>query len=118
MSIHLKLFLAFSVVVALAVGATFYGNRAVSEAGSLVVRLYDQPFMAVSRARAAQARFSDAYASMEHALALRETGQAAAREQLQTAVNDVLAELKIVSERGGTSDMASVANAERLARNW
>ena len=54
MSIHLKLFLAFSVVVALAVGSTYYGIRAVSEAGGLVVRLYDEPFMAVSHARAAQ----------------------------------------------------------------
>jgi hypothetical protein len=59
MSIHLKLFSAFSAVVALAVGTTYYGIRATSEAGGLVVQLYDGPFMAVSHARAAQARFGE-----------------------------------------------------------
>ena len=65
MSIRLRLFLAFSVVVALAVGTTYYGIRAISEAGSLVVRLYDEPLMAVSHARAAQASFNEARAANE-----------------------------------------------------
>jgi len=118
MSIYLKLFLAFSIVVGLAVGATYYGIRAVAEAGGLVVRLYDHPFMAVSHARAAQARFSDAYAAMERALTLRDAAHASTREQLEAALSDVIAELKIVRDRGGTANAEGVANAERLVQSW
>jgi methyl-accepting chemotaxis protein len=119
MSIYLKLFFAFSVVVALAVGATSYGIRAVAEAGSLVVRLYDQPFMAVSHARAAQTRFSDARAAMERALLLRDSAHASTNAQLEAAMNDVIAELKIVNERGGKDGHDQViVDAERLAQTW
>jgi hypothetical protein len=119
MSIYLKLFFAFSVVVALAVGATVHGIRAVSEAGSLVVRLYDQPFMAVSHAREAQVRFSDARAAMERALLLQDAGHALNIAELEAAMNNVIAELKIVSDRLGKNGHAQVvANAERLGQTW
>ena len=118
MSIYFKLFLAFSVVVGLAVGATYYGIQAVAEAGGLVVRLFDQPFMAVSHARAAQGRFSDAYAAMERALTLRDAAHASTRGQLEAAMSDVIAELKIVRDRGGTANVEGVANAERLVQSW
>jgi methyl-accepting chemotaxis protein len=119
MSIYLKLFFAFSVVVALAVGATSYGIRAVADVGSLVVRLYDQPFMAVSHARAAQARFSDARAAMERALLLHDSAHASTYAQLEAAMNDVIAELKIVNERGGKEGRDQViVDAERLAQAW
>src|SRR5437899_2891207 len=118
MSIYLKLFFAFSVVVALAVGATSYGIRAVSEAGTLAVRLYDQPFMAVSHARAAQTRFSDARAAMERALLLRDSAHASTHAQLEAAMNDVMAELKIANERGEKGGHDQVAIAERLAQAW
>src|SRR5215467_4785591 len=119
MSIYLKLFFAFSVVVALAVGATTHGIRAVAEAGSLVVRLYDQPFMAVSHARVAQTRFSDARAAMERALLLRDSAHASTHPQLEAAMTDVIAELKIVNERGGKDGHDKViVDAERLAQAW
>ena len=57
MSIRTKLLLAFSIVLALAAGVAGYGIRAVSNADGLVVRLYEQPFMAVSYARSAQVQF-------------------------------------------------------------
>jgi methyl-accepting chemotaxis protein len=118
-SIRLKLFSAFSVVVALAVGATYYGIRATSEAGGLVVQLYDEPFMAVSHARAAQARFGEARAVMERELLLQDTSPESNGALLETAMNDVLAELKVVSERGGKSGHAeNVAAAERLVQIW
>jgi methyl-accepting chemotaxis protein len=118
-SIRLKLFSAFSVVVALAVGTTYYGIRATSEAGGLVVQLYDEPFMAVSHARAAQARFGEARAAMERELLLRDTSPESDDALLETAMNDVMAELKVVSERGGKSGHAGkVAAAERLGQIW
>jgi methyl-accepting chemotaxis protein len=119
MSIHLKLLLAFSVVVALAVGTSYYGIRAITEAGGLVVRLYDEPFMAVSHARAAQARFSEARAAMERELLLRDSLSESDGALLEAAMNDVTAELKIVSERGGKAGhAANVATAEQLAQAW
>ena len=73
MSIRTKLFLAFSVVLALAVGVAAYGARAISDAENLVVRLYDRPFMAMSYARAAQAKFGDARAILANGILLRDT---------------------------------------------
>jgi methyl-accepting chemotaxis protein len=118
-SIRLKLFLAFSVVVALAVGTTYYGIRAASEAGGLVVQLYDEPFMAVSHARAAQARFGEARAAMERGLLLLDTSPESASAPLKTAMDEVMAELKVVSERGRKAGRAeNVAAAEQLALLW
>ena len=48
MSIRYKLLLGFGVVLLLAAGVALYGIRAISDAGDLVVRLYDQSFMATS----------------------------------------------------------------------
>jgi len=96
MSIHLKLFLAFSVVVALAVGSTYYGIRAVSEAGGLVGTPICEPFMAVSHARAAQVRFSEARAAMERELLLRDALSESNGALLEAAMHDVMAELKVV----------------------
>jgi methyl-accepting chemotaxis protein len=117
MSIHLKLFFAFSIVVALAVGSTYYGIRAVSEAGGLVVQLYDEPFMAVSHAQAAQAKFSEARATMERELLLRDDLSNGAI--LDGAVNDVTAELKIVGERERKLGHAeNIATALKLVELW
>jgi methyl-accepting chemotaxis protein len=116
MSIRIKLLVCFGVVIALAVGATYYGIRSVSEAGRLVVQLYDQPFMAVSHARAAQARFNEARAEMERKLLLND---AAGSDALDSAVNDVVEELKIVAERTVQASHApAIADAERLAQDW
>jgi methyl-accepting chemotaxis protein len=119
MSIRLKLFSAFSAVVVLAVGTTYYGIRATSEAGGLVVQLYDGPFMAVSHARAAQTRFGEARAAMERELPLGDAANASGGALIEAAMNDVLAELKVVSERGGNAGHANdVAIAEQLAQDW
>ena len=119
MSIRLRLFLAFSVVVALAVGTTYYGIRAISEAGSLVVRLYDGPLMAVSHARSAQASFNEARAAMERALLLRDAAPASRGSTLEGAINDVTEELKIVKERMAQAGRAElIAKAENLILDW
>jgi methyl-accepting chemotaxis protein len=118
-SIRQRLFLAFSLVVALAVGTTYYGIGAISEAGSLVVRLYDEPLMAVSHARAAQASFNDARAVMERALLLRDATPAANVLTLENTTNDVTEELKIVAERMAQAGRAGlIGNAEKLLLDW
>jgi len=119
MSIRYKLFLAFSLAMALAVGVAAYGIRAISEAGGLVVRLYDQPFMAVSHARAAQARFNVARAAMERALLLRDAAIESNRAVMQGAFDDLLEDLRVVRERVARSDQAErLIAAEKLAREW
>jgi methyl-accepting chemotaxis protein len=115
MSIRYKLFVAFSVVLALVAVVTGYAILAVAESGRLVTQLYDQPFMAVSHARAAQASFNNARAAMERALLLSDTQS----DDLQDAVNDVLEELKVVRERAGPAGHANrVADAEKLVQDW
>src|SRR5712671_7770986 len=117
MSIRLKLIVAFSIVLCLAAGVAICGIMAITDAGDLVVRLYDEPFMAVSHARAAQVRFSEARAAMERELLLRDELSESNGALLEAAMHDVMAELKIVSERGGKAGhAANVAAAEQLAQ--
>jgi methyl-accepting chemotaxis protein len=105
MSIRYKLVIAFGIVLCLAGGVAFYGIKATSDAGNLVVRLYDEPFMAVSHARAAQVRFDEARAAVERGLTSREAQTNVGL--IETAVKDVTEELSIVSQRmahAGTKD--------------
>jgi methyl-accepting chemotaxis protein len=122
MSIRSKLFLAFSIVLALAIGVASYGVKAISEAESLVVRLYDEPFMAVSYARAAQAKFSDAHLALQRGFLLQDTVREASEPsdaKFIASMNDVIQDLTIVKKRlaqAGNADR--VANAQRLAQDW
>lgn len=119
MSIRSKLFLAFSVVLTLAVGVAVYGVRAISDAESLVVQLYDGPFMAVSYARAAQTKFSDARAVIERRLSLRDAARESNDAAFKTAMSDVIEDLKIVRERVTQADHAQRADdARQLAQDW
>src|SRR4051794_29472914 len=116
MSIRYKLFLAFSVVLVLAAGAALYGVRAVSDAGDLVVRLYDQSFMATSHARAAQAKFNEARAAMERGLFLKEAAPQGNAALLDTLFKDFREEFKVVAERlAGSQSMETVTKAQQVA---
>src|ERR1700691_3100379 len=118
MSIRSKLFLAFSIVLALAVAIAFYANLAISRAEGLVVQLYDKPFMAVSYARAAQVRFSDARKAFELGL-LRDSSAEAHGAAFTAAVKDVTEDLGIVSERlSDTEYDTQVAHARELSEEW
>jgi methyl-accepting chemotaxis protein len=119
MSIRYKLVAAFGVVLALAAGVAFYGIHAISQAGNLVVQLYDQSFMATSHARAAQARFNEARAAMERGLLMRESAPPTNIATLEAAMKDVFEELKVVAERmQGSHSADGVKQAEKLAREW
>ena len=119
MPIRYKLVLAFGIVLALAAGVALYGIFAISQAGNLVVQLYDQSFMATSHARAAQARFNEARAAMERGLLMREAAPPNNIATLEAAMKDVFEDLKIVAERMTASQSANgIVNAEKLAREW
>ena len=117
MSIRSKLFLAFSVVLSLAVSIAAYGVHAIANAENLVVQLYDQPFMAVSYARAAQSKFSDARAAMERGMQDNTFGSNDA--VFTAAMNDVVQDLAIVGERTTGADyLKKIGNAQQLAQEW
>jgi len=115
MRIHTRLFLGFAIVLALAGIVALQSMRWISEAKQLVVDLYDQPFMAVSHARAAEARFAEARAMMEIAL----FDGAFDPNALQAKMGDVLVNLDIVKERiGGGQRERLVERAEQAVHEW
>ena len=119
MSIRYKLLIAFGILLGLAAGIAIYGVRTVSDLSGLVVRLYDEPFMAVSHARAAQARFNEARAAMERGLSLREAAPQSNIAILDSAMKDVMADLGIVAERMGQAHSGDIVkNAQALAMDW
>lgn len=118
MSIRIKLFLAFSLAMALAGGIAHSGIEAITQASDLVVSLYDRPFMAVSHARAAQSRFSSIRASMEHALLLGDGTAGPNGTALDREFNDLLEEFKTVRERVRPDHVERVEATERRAQDW
>src|SRR5262249_54148358 len=103
MSIRYKFIIACGIALGLAAGGAIYAIQAISDASGLVVRLYDEPFMAVSHARAAQARFSDARAAMDGALYRRSRPRSNAA-LLESAMNDVREDLDVVRRRMALTD--------------
>src|SRR6267142_905567 len=116
MSILHKLLVAFGVVIALAAGVTAFGIGAISGASGLVVRLYDEPFMAVSHSRAAQAKFNEARSAMELILAGSEASRATI-SLLESAVKETLDELEVVGGRMKQSE-TDIKNAQALVQDW
>jgi methyl-accepting chemotaxis protein len=94
MSIRSKLFLAFSVVLALAIGLAAYGIHA-------------------------QAKFSDARAAMEHRLLLQGAERKSGDAAFKTTMNDVMEDLTVVGERLNQADhVQRAATAQQLALDW
>lgn len=117
MSIRYKFFGAFSVLIALAVGIAFYGNRAVSNAGGLVVRLYDGPTLGINHARSAHAALNEARLLVGSGFIGQPSKEAVGRfKYLLTSIAD---DLKIVRERIEDRDVtAAEERANRLTRDW
>lgn len=118
MSIRTRLLLAFGVVLGFCAIVAMQGIRAVSSAGDLVVALYDEPFMAVSHARSAEAKFNIARAKMERGILLQDA-TAANMGALQNAMQDIFRDLDIVQERMTTAEVRAktIVEAKRLLRN-
>jgi methyl-accepting chemotaxis protein len=119
MSTRSKLFLAFSIVLVLAIAIAAYAIQAISRAEGLVVQLYDKPFMAVSYARAAQVRFSDARKALEVGLLRDHTVLESHVAAFTAAMKDVTDDLAIVSERLSDTEYADrVVQARHLTEEW
>src|SRR5919108_1954598 len=115
MSNRNRIIVASSVVLVCAAGFLGYGIRAVSSAAPTD----DQPYLTVSHARAAQAKFSEARAAMDKALLLRDSAPGSHIGALEAAMRDVIDELKSVHERAPASGSAdAVRQAQALARDW
>jgi methyl-accepting chemotaxis protein len=99
MSIRYKLIMAFSVIVLLAVGLAGYGIALVSSASSLVVRLYDEPLMAINHARSAQLNFAKARHAIETAILLRQAPKPAEFSAIEKAMQEFRSDIGIVKER-------------------
>jgi methyl-accepting chemotaxis protein len=119
MSIKYKLLIAFSVTVLLATAVAVYGIHVVSNASTLVVRLYDGPLMAVSHARSAQAHFNEARSAIERGLILRDATSPADVARIETSMKQLVADLSIVRERmSGAGTDAEIDRAKSLAEEW
>jgi methyl-accepting chemotaxis protein len=119
MSIRSKLLLAFSIVLALAAGVAGYGIRAISNADGLVVRLYEQPFMAVSYARSAQVKFAYARAAMERRFSLQGAARQSNDVVMKTAISDVMEDLTVVGQRlTQVEHLKRLADAKQLTQDW
>src|ERR671910_883964 len=118
MSIRTRLLLAFGIVLGFCAIVALQGIRAVSSAGDLVVALYDEPFMAVSHARSAEAKVNIARAKMERGILLQDAN-VANMGALQNAMQDIVRDLDIVQERMRTAEVRAktIVEAKKLLRN-
>src|SRR5258707_6554818 len=117
MSIRYKFFGAFSVIIALACGLAFYGNRAVSNSGSLVVRLYDGPLLGINHARSAHAALNEARLLIQPGRGGQPSTEAATKfKDLLASIAD---DLKIVRERIEDWDVTGAEErADCLICDW
>lgn len=117
MSIRYKIFAAFSLVILLACGLTFYGIRGISTSGDLVVRLYDGPLMGINHARSAHAGLTEARLLAQRSLL--EGTSAADADKFERLAGNALEDMGIVRDRV-QSPSVSIARekAESKVRDW
>ena len=117
MSIRYKIFAAFSVVILLACGLAFYGIRAISGTGDLVVRLYDGPLMAINHARAAHAGLNDARLTMQQSLGAAASAESVAK--FEKLIGNISEDLNVVRDRVGSPAVSAARQkAEARIRDW
>src|ERR1700681_3129085 len=119
MTIRHKLVLAFGAVLLLVGGLALYAITALATAGDLGVRLYDEPLLAVNHARSANAKFNKARATLEHALIMSDSTADDRTDDLDGSIGDILADLKIVSERVKNDEVVAAGHrAALLISEW
>src|SRR6266536_1589331 len=119
MSIRYKLGFAFAAVLLLAGGLALYGMQTISRTGDAVIRLYDEPLVAVNRARAADANFDKARVTMGRAMAFLDRVPEDELHRLDALVRDVLEDLKIVRDRVNDQRVVDALDtAQFLIRDW
>jgi methyl-accepting chemotaxis protein len=118
MTLRLKLFTAFSVVVVLAAIAALYGMWVVSDTSTLVVRLYDGPLLAVSHARSAQLDFAGARAAMERSIALPDAAAADRTATIEKQMQALAADVGVVRDRMPADARPIIDKVDALAQDW
>lgn len=100
-TVRLKLAAAFAIAVLTAAGLGVAAFWAVQSVGSLVVRMYDQPLMAINYARLAQTDFSTQELSTREVLTENEAAVSARyAEEIKAKNDEFLADLGVAEERG------------------
>src|SRR3954463_7963095 len=117
MSIRYKIFAAFSLVIFLACGLAFYGIRAISSSGNLVVRLYDGPLMGINHARSAHAGLVEARLVAQRSLV--EGSSPAEVSKIEKLIGNALEDMNIVRDRVQSPSVSSAREkAESKVRDW
>jgi methyl-accepting chemotaxis protein len=117
MSIRYKIFGAFSVVVLLACAIAFYGIRGISDAGDLVVRLYDGPLMGINHARSAHAALNEARLILQQIVSNGTSSGAAAKFEKLTG--NIFEDLQVVRDRVPAKSVSAARDkAEASIRDW
>jgi diguanylate cyclase (GGDEF)-like protein len=118
-SLNRKFYSAFAAIATLAIALAVYGGHALIGTRDLVVRLYDEPLISVSYARAAGATLNEASGLMAQGLMLgpgQMPGAVAALRKFQSAIND---DLEIVRTRTRDKQVAmELDEAERAITTW
>jgi diguanylate cyclase (GGDEF)-like protein len=119
MSLRFKFYVAFSLIASLAIALGCYGIRSLNATGDLVVRLYDEPLIGVSYARAASAGLTEARGLMNRALLLQQGRSPDAAAALGKSETDISEDLEIVRRRIQDPAVASVlGHATAAVADW
>jgi diguanylate cyclase (GGDEF)-like protein len=115
MSIRIKFFCAFSLIVGFACVLAVLGFRGVSDSGGLAMRLYDGPLLAINHARSAHATFNDIRGLVQPSADSRSTNATRFIKGIAAIVGD----LDIVQERVVNEDVAAaLARARGRVHDW
>jgi diguanylate cyclase (GGDEF)-like protein len=116
MSIRLKFFCAFSVIVALSCTLAAISFNWVSDSGERVVRLYDGPMMAVNHARSAHSSLNAIRGLVQSG---RDGSQSAVVGMFEQRLIEISGDLAIVAERIANEDVAAaLTRARARVHDW
>jgi diguanylate cyclase (GGDEF)-like protein len=116
MSIRIKFFCAFSVLVALACALAVLGFRGVSDSGERVVRLYDGPLMAINSVRSAHAALNEIRGLVQSS---RDRDPQSVVGLFKKQLAAIAEDLDIVEERVANEDVtAALVRARARVRDW
>jgi len=100
MTIRKQLLLSFAIVVLLAGVQGFLGLRSVSQVGSLAIRMYDEPLMAISYARSAETNFVETTLHMMRAIRLsQQFGSSADLADIDASFENFSSDLEVAMDR-------------------
>jgi diguanylate cyclase (GGDEF)-like protein len=116
MSIRLKFFCAFSVIVALSCTLAAISFNWVSDSGERVVRLYDGPMMAVNHARSAHSSLNAIRGLVQSG---RDGSQSVVVGMFEQRLIEISGDLAIVAERIANEDVAAaLTRARARVHDW